>query len=92
MDSFLQIVLCDISTRLEQKFALPLPFLFEISSHIEKFFSLHVIEHDDICSSLDGFLGFLPISYFDIKEKTEPTNSTSLLDCLANWAFPGNFQ
>jgi len=84
MHSFLQIVLCDISTRLEQELALPPPFLFEISSHTYKFISLHVVEHDNICPSIDSFLGFLPVSYFDIKEKTEPTNSASLLDCLSN--------
>lgn len=82
VDSSPQIILRDIPAGFEQKLTLSLPFLFQLRSDTNEFIALHVIEHNDIRPSINGFIRLLPVRHLDVEEKTKSTNFTSLLYCF----------
>lgn len=55
--SLLQVTFRDVPTRLEQKFAFARPFLFQLARNAHEFFPFYVIQHNDVGTSVDRFIG-----------------------------------
>src|ERR1700754_289638 len=67
----MQVSFVNTTTRLQEEFSLPLPFLLKPSCYAYKLISVHIVKHDHVCSSIDGFVSFLLVPNFNIQKEGE---------------------